>query len=413
MAVKTKAKTSASTAAPATKASSAVKLNAAQTNISSKGTRVNTPQKTKQDDPIGTGKVTCSALNVRNGAGANFTRIGGLTKGASFSVYEEKDGWLKIKYGSDYGWISKSYTDYKGKEPVTEPEKPKEEPKFEQFQAKVSGVSSLWMRSGPSTNYDTVTALSEGTVVTVVGQDPTTGWYQVKYGDKSGWMSNKYLEKVTGGNTNPDPKPPQGGTFEVVVTNCNNLNVRTGPNANYEQIGQLPVGTKVTVLEESGGWYRINYNGRDGWISGDYTYKPGEVSEAGQKAANKARELYTKYVAEGWTYSQTYRSSTGHYDCSYFTHCCWLAGGVNFNGTTAAGQAQKCYNAGGEISGKSNIQPGDLLFWANGSNGRFRNISHVAIAVGNGKRIDAGSTPVREDSVGSPMMIGRPSVLLK
>ncbi len=69
--------------------------------------------KTKQANSIGTASVTCNALNVRDGAGTNYQRIGGLTKGKSVAVYEEKNGWLKINYGSEYGWIDKTYTNYK------------------------------------------------------------------------------------------------------------------------------------------------------------------------------------------------------------------------------------------------------------------------------------------------------------
>ena len=66
----------------------------------------------KQSDPIGTGTVTCSALNVRNGAGTNYERIGGLTKGKSVQVYEKKSGWLRIKYGTGFGWVCGDYVKY-------------------------------------------------------------------------------------------------------------------------------------------------------------------------------------------------------------------------------------------------------------------------------------------------------------
>lgn len=69
--------------------------------------------KVKQEDSIGVATVTSSAINVRSGSGTNYPRIGGLTKGKSVAIYQEKNGWLKIKYNSDYGWINKTYTNYK------------------------------------------------------------------------------------------------------------------------------------------------------------------------------------------------------------------------------------------------------------------------------------------------------------
>ncbi len=388
-----------------------------------------TPAVTKQEDPIGTAKVTCSSLNVRSGAGTSFGRIGGLTKGKTVQVYEEKDGWLKVAYGTGMGWISKQYTDYKGSTQTQEPEKPKEpenpttEPEkptesFQSFNAKVSGVSALWVRTGPSTSYDQVQALNQGTVVKVVGE--SNGWYQIEYNGISGWMSGKYLEKVdgstTGGSTGGKaPETTIDKTFEVVVS-ASSLNVRTGPSTDYGKIGSLSNGQRVTVIGESNGWYKINYNGQEGWISAGYTYDPNNVSAAGQKAADHARSLMQTCVSGGWTYDQNKRTQDGHYDCSAFTHRCWAAAGYSFGWANSESQAKKIYNGGGEIASTAQAQPGDLVFyhtnWNSGS--RWRGINHVAICVGGGHRIDAGGTPVKEVSdLGSPVMIGRPSVLMK
>ncbi|MBQ9818521.1 MAG: SH3 domain-containing protein [Proteobacteria bacterium] len=151
----------------------------------------------KQDDPIGTGKVTCSSLNVRSGAGTNFDRIGGLTNGKSFEVYEEKDGWLKIPYGTSYGWISKKYTDYKTPEP------PK--PTFTPYQVSVTATDGLRVRNVPgnggtpadgSTIYGT---LSYGTVVTVL--EEKNGWFRIEYNGKEGWICGLYVEKYNPGST--------------------------------------------------------------------------------------------------------------------------------------------------------------------------------------------------------------------
>lgn len=60
------------------------------------------------------GTVTCTTLNVRNGAGTNYGKIGTLSSGAKFSYTEESNGWLKISYGSGTGWISKAYTSVGG-----------------------------------------------------------------------------------------------------------------------------------------------------------------------------------------------------------------------------------------------------------------------------------------------------------
>lgn len=48
------------------------------------------------------------------------------------------------------------------------------------------------------------------------------------------------------------------------------VNIRSGPATSYTISGNLLQGTQVAVLESQSGWYRISYNDRTGWISGQY-----------------------------------------------------------------------------------------------------------------------------------------------
>lgn len=354
----------------------------------------------KQDNPIGSCKITCSSLTVRSGAGANYPRIGGLTKGKTVQVYEAKDGWLKIGYGSGYGWIMQKFTDYKAPEP--------QQPSFQSFEGVIT-AQSLNVREGPSTDYASIGYLHNGDRVTVIGE--SNGWYKINYSGREAWISGKYVEKSNGSTTQPQQP---SNTFEVVVS-ASSLNVRTGPSTNYNKIGSLASGTHVTVLEEKNGWYKINYEGKEGWISAAYTYKPGNASAAGQKAADYAHTLMNTCNNNNWHYNQNKRTQDGYYDCSAFTARCWKVGGYDFNWANSEGQAKRIYNKVGEINGAGQVQPGDLLFyhhnWNSGS--RWRGINHVAIAIGGGRRIDAGSEPVKNvGEIGNTVMIGRPSLMM-
>ncbi|HOZ89083.1 MAG TPA: SH3 domain-containing protein, partial [Bacilli bacterium] len=49
------------------------------------------------------------------------------------------------------------------------------------------------------------------------------------------------------------------------------LNVRTGPGTSYSAITSLIYGTDITIIERSGSWYKIIYDGAaQGWVSGTY-----------------------------------------------------------------------------------------------------------------------------------------------
>lgn len=160
-----------------------------------------------QDAPKGTAQVTCSALNVRSEPGTDKQRIGGLLRGQTFSYYEEKDGWLKIAYGTGVGWVSAQYTSYEAEKP-TEPEKP--EPGFTPFDVIVTASAGLNVRdmpgSGttPASGSKVLGTLTSGTRVTVTGEQE--GWYKIDYNGKEGWCCAAFTEKA--------PAPPSGDALK-------------------------------------------------------------------------------------------------------------------------------------------------------------------------------------------------------
>ena len=49
------------------------------------------------------------------------------------------------------------------------------------------------------------------------------------------------------------------------------VNVRKGPGSDYEKLGSLTAGQKVTVTGQADtGWFRIDYNGEEGYVSDKY-----------------------------------------------------------------------------------------------------------------------------------------------
>ena len=62
---------------------------------------------------------------------------------------------------------------------------------------------------------------------------------------------------------------PKTTALECRVTTTHGLNHRAVPKG--QKIGLLPHGATVTALDRRQGWYRVAYDGKFGWISGDYT----------------------------------------------------------------------------------------------------------------------------------------------
>lgn len=115
----------------------------------------------------------------------------------------------------------------------------------------------------------------------------------------------------------------------------------------------------------------------------------------------------------GTPYSKTQRDSGSYYDCSSFVYYAYQSAGINIvhaGANTAAAEAQYCAEAG-HVLAVSELQPGDLLFYSYVQNGRYLNISHVEMYLGNGLIIDCTETPgvsVRPFTDDRLVMCGRP-----
>lgn len=212
--------------------------------------KLNIPQ--QDEKVIATGKTTAQ-LNVRKGSSTKYAKIGSLSKGAKVEIVSKlSNGWYKIKYNGTYGYVSGAYVKLDSEQP-----KPGEDEKI--IATGKTTVSSLNVRSGPSSNYSKLGILTKGTKVEVV-ERYSNGWYKIKYKGSYGYVSGAYVSL-------------DGSKGEVIATGKTTagLNVRSGAGTGYKKIGHLNKGTKVEIVTKlSNGWYKIKFNSSYGYVSGDY-----------------------------------------------------------------------------------------------------------------------------------------------
>ena len=212
--------------------------------------KLNIPQ--QDEKVIATGKTTAQ-LNVRKGSSTKYAKIGSLSKGAKVEIVSKlSNGWYKIKYKGTYGYVSGAYVKLDSEQP-----KPGEDEKI--IATGKTTVSSLNVRSGPSSNYSKLGILTKGTKVEVV-ERYSNGWYKIKYKGSYGYVSGAYVSL-------------DGSKGEVIATGKTTagLNVRSGAGTGYKKIGYLNKGTKVEIVTKlSNGWYKIKFNSSYGYVSGDY-----------------------------------------------------------------------------------------------------------------------------------------------
>ena len=68
--------------------------------------------------------------------------------------------------------------------------------------------------------------------------------------------------------TETQPSVPEG--VPAIQTNSR-LNVRSGPSTDHEVLGVIGAGSQWTFIREESGWYVIDFNGREGYVSAQYT----------------------------------------------------------------------------------------------------------------------------------------------
>jgi cell wall-associated NlpC family hydrolase len=100
-------------------------------------------------------------------------------------------------------------------------------------------------------------------------------------------------------------------------------------------------------------------------------------------------------IRVGHPYSKSKRGSGNYVDCSYFVYWAYNQAGITIP-TSSVEQARYCNNNGFTID-KEDLKPGDIIFWSKNSCncGRWREIHHSGLYIGNNKLIEASSSKGR------------------
>ncbi len=247
----------------------------------------------------------------------------------------------------------------------------------------------LRLRENPNTSSEVLAVLHAGACVAVL-EDAQDGWYKVSYQDKTGYLSAGYVEV----STRLDADLGNGR----VATGGGSLNVRSGPGTENGKVMSLSNNTVVKITGIENGWYKIEHNGRTGYVSSDYlalcsaaqtsnsggrpaadttgAIGSGLSTEAGLEVAAYAEKfLGTPYVYGG--------NGPDSFDCSGFVKYVFAHFGYSINRT-----ASTQLNNGAAVS-KDQLQPGDIVFFKNA--GDTHAASHVGIYIGGETFIHASS----------------------
>ena len=124
-------------------------------------------------------------------------------------------------------------------------------------------TAPLNMRAGADINANVMNVIPQGTSVQVFGMTQS-GWYDVEYGNERGHCWYQYLnfEGSAEGTVH------DGHVTDMYATAL--LNVRAQPNTGAQIIGSLTEGQYVPVISKHDGWFKVSFNGREGYCYGEY-----------------------------------------------------------------------------------------------------------------------------------------------
>lgn len=135
---------------------------------------------------------------------------------------------------------------------------------------------SVAFRRGADQDAALIRRLARGTVVEVLETNVNAEWHRVRYAGTTGYVNRMYV--------NLDLSlPAYRREYTATVVNCREfVNVRAAATASSRRVGTAEKGSVWTVTEAfaADGWHRIDFNGKEAYISADYLRLAAKASDA-------------------------------------------------------------------------------------------------------------------------------------
>ncbi len=268
------------------------------------------------------------------------------------------------------------------------------------------------VRQKATTSSDVVGKLYAGCVATVIEEEGN--WVYVNSGNVTGYVVKEYL--LLGDDA--EAAIAKKYTPKVQVT-ANALNVRSGAGTDYSVLKTFGKGDTAELLEQGKEWMKIRFSEggakKTGYVYASYVKVTGDVQYGETLAEEKARIAAEKKAAEeaakkaeaekkaaaAQAKKEKAKQVANYAKTAVGTAYVW--GGTNLSsGVDCSGLCYAAYKKYGYTLPRvsrdmaasksllsvtpntSNLQPGDLVFYASG--GR---VDHVAMYIGDGKVVHA------------------------
>ena len=334
--------------------------------------------------------VNAEALNIRTAPSEESDVIDVAEQSQELEVVDTSGDWATVALGNDvYGFIHPDYCEYKTYYPTAvtlEEEAAREEAMRRAEEAKAQAAEEASYEEAADNSEESVstdTTYDDGSASTDTSYDDGSASADTSYDDGSASTDTSY----DSGSTSADTSYDDGSAS----TDTSYDSGSTGTDTSYDDGSastdtSYDSGSTGTDTSYDNGSTSTDTSYDNGSTSTDTSYDNGNTStdtttdsstsdsSLGQQIADYA----VQFVGNPYVYGGT--SLTNGTDCSGFTMSVMANFGIGL-ARTAADQAY-----GGTSVAISDIMPGDLLFYSDGSG-----ISHVALYIGGGQIVHAAT----------------------
>ena len=312
--------------------------------------------------------VNAKALNVRATPSEESTVIDVASESEELEVVDTSGEWATVALGNDvYGFIHPDYCEYKTYYPtaVTLEEEADRQAAEEASYKEVSENTDI--SDGEDVSYAEDTASADATYT---DETPST---DIAYVDETPSTDTAYVDETAETDTAyvDEASETEAPYTEVPETEAPYTEVPE-TEAQYTEAPETEAPETEAPETEAPETEAPETEAPE--TEAPETEAPASDSSVGQEIANYA----VQFVGNPYVYGGT--SLTNGTDCSGFTQSVMANFGI-YIARTAADQAY-----GGTSVSVSDIQPGDLLFYSDGSG-----ISHVALYIGGGQIVHAAT----------------------
>ena len=401
-----------------------------------------------------TGKVTTQATRIRKEANTSSTIVTVIYENDEVEILEESGEWYKIKYKDYTGYVKKEFIKLNDESSKNSSNTTNSSVTNSQVSNSIENTSidntsseaipdtqisadtivlnsEIYARLLPNFSSNNIVKFEASKQVEKINE--LNNWVQVTDGTNTGWILKNKLQEKHDIPTQTEVKENQNTTANSNSTNTitnsvENTTTNTTKNANNTTtntqatssinktakitvetakvreeasttsnvLGFLDYGDEVTLLEQNGDWYKINFENKTGYIKNtlfeiiDSTVSSRSLTEERQDVQGE-NVIHSENASEVVSYAKQYlgypyivggKTPATGFDCSGFTRYIFLNFGYSL-GSTAASQTDI-----GIVISRENLEPGDLILFLNEEK---TGIGHTGIYIGNGEFIHSAN----------------------